>query len=75
MKLKVGLKWKHTNGHEFVIRELTSDMVYYESKTTKSIYSNDRKHFEKYLKFANKYWSNKNKDYKANKEKLKRNEV
>ena len=75
MKLKVGLKWKHTNGHEFVIRELTSDTVYYESKTTKAIYQNDRKHFEKYMKLVSKFWNNKTKDYKKDKENLRRNEV
>lgn len=75
MKIKVGFKWKNYDGKEYTIREITADDVFYENKATKKIYSNDRKHFEKYMKLVSKFWNNKTKDYKKDKENLRRNEV
>lgn len=71
MNIKKGLKWLHIDGKEFIIREIRQNEVVYESKETKRIYTTERKHFERYLQRANKYWNNRNKDYKNKKNKLK----
>lgn len=64
MKLKKGLKFKHIDGKDFIVREVTQNEVVYESKETKRLYTSERKHFEKYLQRTNKFWSDKTKSYK-----------
>lgn len=67
MKLKKGLKFKHIDGKDFVVREVGVNEIVYESKETKRLYTSDRKHFEKYLKRTSKFWNDKTKAYKRKK--------
>lgn len=71
MKIKVGFKWKDITGKEYTVREITQNEIVYESKEIKRLYTNERKHFEKYIKRISKFWNDKNKTYKNKKEKLK----
>ncbi len=75
MKLKAGFKWKSiegiSRGKYFVITKLTPDTVTYKSEETGSIYTAERKHFEKYIERVNKHLSETLKSYKIKKEKLK----
>lgn len=75
MKIKVGTKFKAieglSKGKEFTVISVGSDEVTYRSEETGTVYTEPRKHFEKYLQRVNKHWSETNKAYKAKKGKLK----
>ena len=77
MKLKIGYKWKSTGGISkgkiFKVVKISPNNVIYKSEETGTIYTTDRKHFEKYIQRVNKYWTDTNKSYKQKKEKLKEN--
>ena len=61
-------------GKEFIIININDSEVTYKSVETGRIYIEPRKLFEKYLQRVNKYWSEKNKSYKRNKQILKESE-
>lgn len=75
MKVKVGTTFKAieglSKGKEFVVVAVNDKTVEYKSMFTSLTYTSDRKHFEKYLERVNKYWSDKNKNYKKKKQDLK----
>ena len=75
MKIKVGTIFKAIEGPgkgtEFIVTEVNSVAVIYKSLKTGRLYNEPRKHFEKFLERVNKYWSDKNKNYKKKKQDLK----
>lgn len=74
MKIKKGYTWKSiegpAKGKEFTIVEINASTVFYRSEETGIIYEKPRKEFEKYIQRVNKHWSDTNKSYKRNKQKL-----
>ena len=75
MKIKKGYTWNSiegpAKGKEFTVVEINSTTVFYRSEETGIIYQKPRKEFEKYIQRVNKYWSDTNKSYKRDKERLK----
>ena len=75
MKLKIGYKWKSideiSKGKYFKVTDITPNIITYKSEVRGATYTTERKHFEKYIKRVNKFWSETNKSYKNKKEKLK----
>ena len=75
MKHRIGDKWKAIDGiHKgqwFVVTAVFSDMIECKRKGSDNIYQYPRKHFDEYMERVYKYWAEKNKSYKAKKERLK----
>lgn len=75
MKIKKGYTWKSiegpSKGKEFTIIDIDAMSVLYRSKESGIVYKTPRKEFEKYIQRVNKYWSDTNKSYKREKERLK----
>ena len=75
MNIKTGYKWKSTEGLSkgkiFVVTKIEKNTVTYKSEETGTVYTAERKYFEKYIERVNKYWSEKTKAYKKRKEELK----
>ena len=74
MKIKKGYTWKSiegpAKGKEFTVVDINVTTVFYRSEETGIIYEKPRKQFEKYIQRVNKHWSDTNKSYKRNKQKL-----
>ena len=74
MKIKKGYTWKSiegpAKGKEFTVVDINVTTVFYRSEETGIIYEKPRKEFEKYIQRVNKHWSDTNKSYKRNKQKL-----
>lgn len=75
MKIKVGTKFKSieglSKGKEFTVVEVNANGVTYRSEETGALYTEPRKHFEKYLVRVMQYWNNTNKAYKHKRNELK----
>lgn len=75
MKIKKGYTWKSiegpAKGKEFTVIDVNAETVMYRSKETNIVYKTPRKEFEKYIQRVNKHWSDTNKSYKRDKERLK----
>lgn len=74
MKIKVGTKFKAieglSKGKEFTVISVDSNNVIYRSEDTGNVYTEPRKHFEKYLQRVNKHWSETTKNYKHKKQNM-----
>lgn len=74
MKLKLYSTFKAidgiSKGKEFIITEINNINVTYKSVETGRLYMEPRKHFEKFLKRVNRFWSETNKSYKNKRQKI-----
>ena len=74
MHIKVGMKFKAIDGigkgREFTVLSADSQTVAYRSVDSGTIYSANRKHFEKYIQRVNKHWHDTTEAYKRKKQEL-----
>ena len=74
MHISKGLKFRAiegiSKGKLFTVVSADNKSVVYKSNTTDTLYTADRKHFEKYIQRVNKFWHDTTKSYKKRKGEL-----